>query len=199
MANAELHMNVRHQPGRRSVLDLGCGNDKLPGAVGIDANPRSQADVIHDLDVFPWPFKDDTFDEIRAQDVLEHVVDLMKCMAEIHRVSRDGAIVHVRMPFMGSHNYATDPTHRRSGASHTFDYFDESKPFFSYRYSDVRFEVLSFHYERHYRGKIGWLYQQLDRVLLPFLEKHNDDYEHYGVGLYPMHNICYELRVAKRR
>ena len=36
-------------PSQR-ILDLGCGRDKLPGAVGMDQNPRSDADIIHDLD-----------------------------------------------------------------------------------------------------------------------------------------------------
>ena len=31
------------------ILDVGCGQNKYPGAIGIDSNPRTSADVIHDL------------------------------------------------------------------------------------------------------------------------------------------------------
>src|SRR5437762_5157982 len=84
MPNANTAGTVAAQ-GEKS-LDLGCGRDKLPGAIGIDANPRSDADVIHDLDRFPWPFDDDTFGYVRALDVLEHVADFDGCMKELHRV-----------------------------------------------------------------------------------------------------------------
>ncbi len=29
------------------ALDIGCGTNKIPGAIGMDVNPRSAADVIH--------------------------------------------------------------------------------------------------------------------------------------------------------
>ena len=40
------------------VLDVGCGVNKTEGAVGLDSNPRTAADVIHDLGELPYPFAD---------------------------------------------------------------------------------------------------------------------------------------------
>ena len=37
------------QPPR--TLDVGCGINKYPGAIGIDRNPASRADVLCDLDL----------------------------------------------------------------------------------------------------------------------------------------------------
>src|SRR6266849_307289 len=48
----------------RKILDVGCGWNKTPGAIGIDANPKTHADVIHDLGSIPYPFPDNAFDEI---------------------------------------------------------------------------------------------------------------------------------------
>ena len=31
------------------VLDVGCSRNKVSGAIGIDIDPKSQADIIHDL------------------------------------------------------------------------------------------------------------------------------------------------------
>ena len=180
------------------VLDIGCGRDKLPNAISMDVNPRSDADVIHDLDSFPWPFPDNAFDYIRAQDVLEHVADFEKCMAEVFRVGAPNSIVEVRMPFMGGINFATDPTHRRAGTSRTFDYFDPTKPLGAYRYSEARFEVLSTRYEKgNARSFLGRMFELADKVVLPWIQSHKFEYELYFAGFYPMHNVCYQLRVIK--
>jgi len=34
------------------ILDVGCGNAKTTNAIGIDSNPTTQADVIHDLNLY---------------------------------------------------------------------------------------------------------------------------------------------------
>jgi hypothetical protein len=68
-----------------TILDIGCGNRKISGAIGLDRNPRSQADVIHDLDVFPYPFEDDHFEQINR-------VDVLRTLEEIHRIGRPGPL-----------------------------------------------------------------------------------------------------------
>jgi ubiquinone/menaquinone biosynthesis C-methylase UbiE len=180
-----------------AILDLGCGRDKLPGAVGMDRNPRSDADIIHDLDRHPWPLADSSFDHVRAQDVLEHVDDFLAVMQEIHRVCRDGATVEARMPFMSSVNFATDPTHRRAGTSTTFDYFNPDRALGRYFYTSARFDLISFSYGRFYRGLIGKLFKVLDYGLLPLIQRSSRGYEHYFAYIYPMHDITYRLRVIK--
>ena len=41
------------------VLDIGCGKKKQePGAVGLDRQPGSAADVLCELTRFPWPMRD---------------------------------------------------------------------------------------------------------------------------------------------
>ena len=179
------------------VLDIGCGRDKLPGATGIDANPRSYADIIHNLDQRPWPIPDSSFEYVRAQDILEHVEDFFGVMEEIHRVCRDGATVDVRMPFMSSLNFATDPTHRRSGTSGTFDYFDPDTAVGGYAYTDARFELVHFHYGRFYHGVPGFLMRWPDKLIVPLCERWHVVYEHYFAYIYPMHDVSYRLRVKK--
>jgi predicted SAM-dependent methyltransferase len=55
------------------ILDVGCGINKYPGAIGIDRNRATAADVICDLDHFPYPFADGSFDSLRAIHVIEHL------------------------------------------------------------------------------------------------------------------------------
>jgi len=76
------------------ILDLGCGNKKYEieeaQVVGVDVNPNSVADVIYNLNKFPWPFEDNEFDEVICQDILEHLENIPTVMAEIYRVLRGG-------------------------------------------------------------------------------------------------------------
>jgi len=43
------------------IANLGCGKQYIPGAVNVDLYAE-KVDVRHDLDVFPYPFQDGSFD-----------------------------------------------------------------------------------------------------------------------------------------
>src|SRR3989442_3829621 len=92
-----LHPTLSSQPPRR-VLDVGCGQNKYPGAVGIDSNPRAHADVIHDLGTVPYPFPDNEFDEIICRHVIEHVPDVMSFVSELHRITRPAGLIKIVTP-----------------------------------------------------------------------------------------------------
>lgn len=100
-----------HPTGPGALLDVGCGSKKLPGAVGIDLSADTDADIVHDLDVFPWPLDDGAFDQIVMQDVIEHLRDPYAVFAELHRVARPGARVQLRTPHFSSLLAYSDPTH----------------------------------------------------------------------------------------
>ena len=96
--------------------------------VGVDLSPRSQADVIHDLDVFPYPFDSDSFDLVIMQDILEHLVDVPRVLREAHRIARDGALVRIRTPHYSSYYAYNDPTHRHSLGVFALDGFGAENP-----------------------------------------------------------------------
>ena len=49
------------------IFDVGCGANKTEGAIGLDHNPRTNADVIHDLGELPYPFPDNEFEPGRIR------------------------------------------------------------------------------------------------------------------------------------
>jgi ubiquinone/menaquinone biosynthesis C-methylase UbiE len=122
------------------VLDVGCGQDKIPGALGIDRMAGTAADIVHDLDVRPWPVADSGFDLVRCQDVIEHLDDIVGVMEEIHRVARPGATVRIRVPHFSSVQAYTDPTHRHFFSSDSFAYFTDDSRY--PHYTAVRFQVV---------------------------------------------------------
>jgi len=54
-------------------LNLGCGYTILDGWVNLDYLDGQGVDVVHDLEKFPYPFKDNTFDKVLASHIIEHV------------------------------------------------------------------------------------------------------------------------------
>ena len=76
------------------VLDIGCGKKKQEAsAVGLDRQPGSSADVLCELQHFPWPVQDDCADRVYLSHFLEHQPDILRVMAEVHRIAKPGAEV----------------------------------------------------------------------------------------------------------
>lgn len=175
------------------VLELGCGRKKRPGAFGVDVLADSDADLVHDLDVFPWPLGDSAWDRILAFDVLEHVQHFVRCVEEIWRIGRPGAIVEASGPFMSSVNYFSDPTHRRAFTSRTFDYFIEGRPFFRYGYSHARFRLRSCTYDRDQLARR----RGLRRAWLALKNRHKAIYEQRLAFVFPVQTVFFELEVVK--
>ena len=71
-------------------LNLGCGEKRMDGFVNVDVTDRTKPDLVHDLNVLPWPFESDTFDHVKAFDVVEHLDDLVAFMEEVSSLSRWG-------------------------------------------------------------------------------------------------------------
>jgi len=107
------------------VLDVGCGINKKAGAIGVDRNPASRADVIAELDHFPYPFRDSSFDVIRS-------------MEEFHRLVRGGGEVLIVTPHYTDFSSFCDPTHRWHLNSFSMRYFGKDNAGYGY-YSAVRF------------------------------------------------------------
>ena len=126
--------------GKR-VLDVGCGWNKTPGAIGIDANPKAHADVIHDLGNFPYPFADDEFDEIVCRHVAEHVPDVMAFVTELFRITRPGGRIKITTPHYSNPDWPTDPTHRNHFNSYSFNCFVEERQVFPF-YTEVKLKPI---------------------------------------------------------
>jgi SAM-dependent methyltransferase len=107
--------------GKR-VLDIGCGRQKLPGAIGLDRLALPGVDVIADLDA-ALPFADGAFDAVSANQVLEHVRDLVGLVYELHRVLRPGGLLVAHVPYFRSAWAHIDPTHVRCFTINSMDYF----------------------------------------------------------------------------
>lgn len=103
------------------ILDLGCGNNKFLDSVGVDISSDSKADVICNLNSYPFPFKDSSFDSVVSKQVFEHLEDVEKLMLEIYRITKDKAKVNVHVPHFSCFYSYADPSHKRTFSIFAFD------------------------------------------------------------------------------
>lgn len=80
-------------------LNLGCGYEKISGLINIDNNPLVEPDIILDLNKYPYPFENNSVDEVRLFHFLEHVRDQERFFEELRRICVVGAKVIVEVPF----------------------------------------------------------------------------------------------------
>lgn len=95
-------------------LDFGCGDNKREGFTGVDVSPECGADIVHDLTVTPYPFKDASSDEIHSAHFFEHLNGAQRIafMDECWRILKPGAKMTIITPYWSSARAIQDPTHQ---------------------------------------------------------------------------------------
>ena len=89
--------------GKR-VLNIGCGftQFKAPNVVNLDAFDICKPDVVHNLEKMPLPFKENEFDLIIANHILEHVKGWWNVVSECARILKPGGVLEIWVPGDGS-------------------------------------------------------------------------------------------------
>lgn len=171
------------------ILDLGCGKKKRAGAIGVDYSDRHNADIIHDLNVFPYPLMDGEFDEIYLDNVLEHLDDPMRVMEEVHRLSKPGALVKVIVPYFRSVWAFIDPTHKHFFTVDSFAYYDPDHIICQrYDYVKTRFKVERVVFNETLASR--WP----KRMIIKLANRWPLRYEYYLSQFIPLDDITYYLR-----
>jgi len=158
-------------------LNMGCGFKKLNDHWNVDVEAKCNPDEVLDFEVTPWPYEDNFFDKITADNILEHLGQDPKVFTniikEMYRVSKDGAEWFINVPHHRCDLYWDDYTHVRPLSAKTFRMFDQKVNFESIAkklsdstfglYHGVDLEV----YDTTYNMVSYWLQQQQDGMLAP--------------------------------
>ena len=54
-------------------LDIGCGHRKDEGWIGIDIQHLPGVDIVHDLNLHPWPVESESVEAAKAWHIVEHI------------------------------------------------------------------------------------------------------------------------------
>ena len=172
----------------KKILDLGCGNKKRDGAIGVDFNDRTAADIIHNLNQFPYPFEDESIDEVFIDNTLEHLDDVIKVMEEIYRICKPGAKVKVIVPYFRSLWACIDPTHKTFFTVDSMAYYDPNHIICQrYDYTLARFKQDKVIFNETLKSGF------LKRIIVKVANKWPGRYEYYLSHLCPLDDITYYL------
>lgn len=169
------------------ILDVGCGESKTPGAIGIDIRLAPGVNVVCDLERPFWPFREGVFDEVILNDTLEHLNDVVPAMQEAHRVTKPQGRVKILTPHFSHPDAFRDPTHKHYFSYQTIDYFTGAMPHL--QYGGSLFNLI----DRKFVFTKG---QRLSRWIATHL--HHKKYERYLSRIFPAEKIYFELEAVKR-
>jgi len=125
---------------KKVSLNLGCGRTRIPGTIGVDrVKVEDFVDVVWDLDQTPYPFKDNSVDEVHMYHVLEHLHNPLEKLEELHRLLKPKGVVYLRVPHFSSMGAFTDITHIRPFGYLSFEMAkpDEYHHFYTKRSFDI--------------------------------------------------------------
>ena len=107
-------------------FNLGCGKDIREDWINVDQRELPGVNEIRDLDTADWGLGANCAEEILANDLFEHLNDVVQAMDNCARLLVSNGLLTIRAPHSTSENLWLDPTHRRAFELRSFDYFDGS-------------------------------------------------------------------------
>ncbi len=172
-------------------LNLGCGRDIKEGWINLDSANIPGVDVVHDIEKLPLPFHDEEFNEILAQDILEHV-EYIPVLKDIHRILKNGGLLTIRVPHFTSKNNFIDPTHKKRFSINTFDFFvrttklgEKREYYFDFMFSEITSRHITFE-----RSSRIFFYNRIIEPLVNHSLKTQQWYESSMLSrLFPAENI----------
>jgi SAM-dependent methyltransferase len=99
--------------------------------VTLDVMPTHKPDVLHDLEVLPYPFADNEFDEIHAYEVLEHCGSqgdwkfFFAQFSELHRIIKPRGFLIGSVPMWDQVWAWGDPGHKRCISQASFSFLSQ--------------------------------------------------------------------------
>ena len=173
------------------ILEVGPGPNRLfPHSMTLDIYPGCHPDIVHDLNVTPYPLADDSFDLVVCLHVLEHVQNLVGATTELWRVLKPGGLLFVEVPYFSSVHFFTDPTHVHAFTTRSFDYYVEGTAVSKFGYSPARFVKERVHLVVPGRGWVSNLVRR-------WINAHHRAYEERLAFVFPRHVLQITLRAVK--
>ncbi len=181
-------------------LNLGCGYDIKEGYINLDLVDYG-GNTLHDINTFPYPFEDNTFDEVYCSHILEHVNNFHNTITEIFRIMKPNGTLIVYAPFFLNTKYYGEPDHKIPFSIRTFDNYE----FIGNRKLKF-YEKWKLNHRTNYQGKAS--FEVLEKKFITshfkvlswldfFLNLEPVMYERFLAGIFSPEEVYFKLRAVK--
>lgn len=189
------------ESGRRIRLDLGCGPRPKEGHYGLDHVELPGVDIVASLEERLTEIPDNSVDNLVTRHTLEHIVQFLQLIKEIHRIVVPGGTVEIETPHFSNPYYYSDPTHVRFFGLYTFHYFSDDakqhrKPVPNF-YISERFEIQSIRFTLIPTILMNKPVRRLTTRIVNSSMRIQDWYERAMCRSFPIDSIRYVLKVKK--
>lgn len=124
----------------KTKLSLGAGSEIETGEewINLDMLDLPGIEVVWNLVMLPLPWDDNTFEYIKAKDVIEHLPShtpdryepmIVAFIEDMYRILKPGGVLFIQTPSWKADFLYTDPTHVRGFTKETMDFFDPTTDF----------------------------------------------------------------------
>lgn len=139
-------------------LNLGCGLDKRKGWLNADFVPECCPDICFNANE-PWPFNDETFYEVYASHVYEHLTNWWGAFKEAARILKPGGRLTIKVPDESASMAGTYRDHVVIISQHSFhgiqEYFSGTNAWAIREQCTVPLGLI--HYEKIPFKKYNWM------------------------------------------
>lgn len=113
-------------------LDIGSGENCQKGFVSLDKRALPNIDIIHDLEIFPYPLPDECCLTIIGSHIVEHIKPwlMIDFMNELWRIMKPAGQLAFSHPYGVNSFFVQDPTHCNPCNQATWQYFDPTYPLY---------------------------------------------------------------------
>lgn len=169
-------------------INLGCGNNPLPGFINTDFYNKKHADKVFDLDK-ELPFEAESCDLIYSDNVFEHLDNFLGVIDRCHQCLKHRGHLVIKVPYFKSKHAFVDPTHVRFFTIQSLDYFVRDTYFNSqYQFSKNDYERLEIFLDPRKNNFLRNL------LTLYAIKRPNKFENNILSSLFVFHNITFVLR-----
>ena len=155
------------------ILDLGCGENKVPNSIGLDNAQLPGVDVEHDLLDFPYPFDNESIDKIYLRHVIEHFAfeNINFIMNECNRILKNDGLLVITVPHVFSISAFIDPTHRSFFTFGSGKFWDENSSKAYYKEFQFKWKLIRTVCRVNWFDWKSYRLKKLNNILSSIIEK----------------------------
>ena len=173
-------------------LNLWCWDDIKQWYINVDIIDLPWVDKIFDFEKFPYPFLDDTFDEVYCCMVMEHIHNLPQMIEEIVRICKNDALIKIVVPYQSSPNLWWDITHLRWFNLNSFSWYHPNSLKIKDGWFCVQKQKIHFLSNKTFMKSVP-----INRIPDFFINLFPRIYERFFSFIFPSVQIDYLLKIKK--